>query len=71
MRGRYKIGFSKVIPLNKTENQHGNKKGLLWLQTTHMGLPILHGLMSVIECLLCWRTCSTWPEAKVAFFTGY
>lgn len=53
--GGYKIGFNKVIPLNKTENQYGNKKSILLLQTTHMGLPILHGLMSVTECVLCWK----------------
>lgn len=53
--GGCKNGFNKVILLNRTENKQDNKKGILWLQTTHVGLLILCDLVSVMECLLCWK----------------
>jgi len=53
--GGHKNDVNKVIQLNRTENKQGNKRGILWLQTTHVGLLILSGLVSVTECLLCWK----------------
>lgn len=59
--GGCKNGFNQVILLNRTENKQDNKKGILWLQTTHVGLLILCGLVSAMECLLCWKNLAA-PE---------